>query len=145
MQGDGVEVLQDVGRVLVVLDEQLRDEVQGGACEGLGGVRAGRGPGAQSGHEDPAEGVEDEGVVARLRHAFADRGDGDDDPLGDVHDQLGHPRLGGHELAGELAVVDADRPQVIEDVHHRLRSHRDEWRSGGVLGHVRLLGSGTPR
>ncbi|MFC7796213.1 hypothetical protein [Streptomyces cinereoruber] len=144
MQGDGVEVLQDVGRVLVVLDEQLRDEVQGGAGEGFGGVWAGRGPGAQGGDEDPAEGVEDEGVVARFRHAFADRGDGDDDPLDDVHDELGHPRLGGRELAGELGVVDVDRPQVVEGVHHRLRGHRDEWRGGGVLGHVRLLGSGPP-
>ncbi|MFE5512355.1 hypothetical protein ACFQ9J_17415 [Streptomyces sp. NPDC056529] len=129
----------------MVLDEQLRDEVQGAAGEGPGGVRAGRGPDAQGGHEDPAESVEEEGAVARFRHAFDDRGDGDGDPLDDVHDQLGHPRFGGRELAGELGVLDADRPQVVEDDHYRLWSHRGEWRGGGVLGHARLLGSGPPR
>ncbi|MFF5639740.1 hypothetical protein [Streptomyces sp. NPDC012825] len=145
MQGGAVEVLQDVGQLLVVLDEQPRDEVQSGEGEGFGGVRAGRGPGAQGGHEDAAEGVEGEGVVARFRREFADRGDGDDDPLDDVHDQLGHLRFGGRELVGELGVVDADRPQVVEDVHHRLRGHRDERYGSGVLGHLRLLDSGPPR
>ncbi|MFJ5726138.1 hypothetical protein [Streptomyces sp. NPDC093149] len=47
-----------------------------------------------------ADRLQGEGVVARLRVEAAQRGDGDDDPFGDVREQRGHPRLGGDELGG---------------------------------------------
>jgi hypothetical protein len=50
---------------------------------------------------DASESLQGEGVRARLARLRAgQRGDGDDDPFGDVDEQLGHPRLAAGEIAG---------------------------------------------
>jgi hypothetical protein len=107
-----------------------------GVCDALRRVRSGLLPGAQGVQEDASERLQGEGVIARLARVRAgQRGERDDDPFGEVHEQRGHPRFGGHELGGGFGVAGLRRPEVVESAHHRVRGHRGERRSGGGFGH----------
>jgi hypothetical protein len=119
----------------VILGEDLFGEADDGMGDALRCVRPGLRPVVQSGHEDASDGLQGEGVVARLRVDAAQRSDRDDDPLGDVHEQRGHRRFGGEELSGGMGVAGLDRPEVVEGADHRVRGHRGE-RRGGVLEHA---------
>ncbi|QXE38785.1 hypothetical protein KQY30_35890 [Streptomyces sp. GMY02] len=100
---------------LVVLSEELRGEVDDRAGDALRRVRPGLRPDPQGGHEDAPQGLQGEGVLARLTRVRAGRrGDRDDDPGGDVDEQLGNPRLRAGELASGAAVVGLDGPEVVE-------------------------------
>ncbi|WP_186785330.1 hypothetical protein [Streptomyces misionensis] len=84
---DGLQLAQGVGDVLVVVGEELRGEVDDGAGDALHRVRPGPRPVPQRGHEDAPQGLQGEGVLARLARVRAgQRGDRDDDPGGDVGD-----------------------------------------------------------
>ncbi|MFI8308463.1 hypothetical protein ACIF80_34710 [Streptomyces sp. NPDC085927] len=128
----GLQLAQSVGDVLVVLGEELQGEVDDGAGDAFRRVRPGLRPGPQRGHEDAPEGLQSEGVRARLaRFRAGQRGDGDDDPFDDVDEQLGHPRLAAGELAGGVDVVGLHGPEVAERADGRVRGHRGERHVGG--------------
>ncbi|MFF4764249.1 hypothetical protein [Streptomyces sp. NPDC001292] len=143
-QADGSHVPEDVGDVLLswvrislvmlMTAWAMPFAVSGPVCAQV----------VQGGHEDASDGLQGEGVVARIRVDAAQRGDRDDDPLGDVHEQRGHPRFVGEELAGGLGVAGLDRPEVFEGAEHRVRGHRGE-RHSGVLKHRPLPTYGPPR
>ncbi|WP_406351354.1 hypothetical protein OHB56_02455 [Streptomyces sp. NBC_01635] len=83
------------------------------------------------------------GGLARLvRLGAGQRGDGNDDPLGDVDEQLGHPRFSAGELAGEVHIVGLDVPEVAEDADGRVGVIGGE-QHGGV-GHVDSSRTGRP-
>lgn len=119
----------------MVLGEQLLREVDDGAGDALGRVRPGLRPDPQRGHEDAPEGLQGEGVLARLAGLRAgQRGDRDDDPRRGVDEQFGHPRFSAGELAGGVDIVGLDGPEVAEGADGRGRGHRGEWRGVGHVG-----------
>ncbi|WP_371583904.1 hypothetical protein [Streptomyces sp. NBC_01314] len=79
---------EDVVDVFVVLGEDLFGEADDGLGGALRCVRPGLCP-VVGGHEDASDGLQGEGAVARLRIGAAQRGDRDDDLLGDFHEQRG--------------------------------------------------------
>ncbi|MEW2516391.1 hypothetical protein [Streptomyces sp. NPDC046870] len=132
---DGLQLAQGVSDVLVVLREELLREVDDGAGDALRRVRSGLRPDPQRGHEDAPQGLQGEGVRARLACGRAgQRGDRDDDPRRDVDEQFGHPRFGAGELAGGTGVVGLDGPEVAEGADGRVRGHRCERRGVGHVG-----------
>ncbi|MEU5714086.1 MULTISPECIES: hypothetical protein [Streptomyces] len=139
---DGLQLAQGVGDVFVVLGEELLREVDDGAGDALRRVRSGLRPGSQRGHEDPPEGLQGEGVRARLAGLRAgQRGDRYDDAFGDVDEQLGHPRCNTGELVGGVDVVGLGGPEVAEGADGLVRSHRGERRG---VGHVGSSRTGRP-
>ncbi len=129
---------------MLFLGEDLPDEGDDRAGDAFHRVRIGLRPAAQGGHEDPADGLQGEGVVARIRVDAPQGGDRNDDALRGIREQFGHPRIGACEPGGCFGVAGLHGPQVAEGAEHSVRRHRGE-RRGGVLEHGRLLTYGSPR
>ncbi|WP_331734951.1 hypothetical protein OG974_30165 (plasmid) [Streptomyces sp. NBC_00597] len=145
-EADGFHVAQDFGDGLpaVLHREELPYEGDDRVGDAFHCVRPGLRPGAQGGREDPSDGLQCEGVVTRLRVDAAQPGDREDDPLRDVREQYGHPRIGAGEPGSRFGVAGLHSTEVAEGAEHRVRRHRGE-RHGGVLEHERLLIDGPPR
>ncbi|MFD8220839.1 hypothetical protein ACFV2U_46060 [Streptomyces sp. NPDC059697] len=146
-QGGGHQLLQGVRDVLVVLGEDLRGEADDGAGDGIRRVCPGvRAPDAQGVQEDGPEFLQ--GERAHARHAVLcgdQRGDRDDDAVGDVYEQGGHLRLLCRELDCGVDVAGLHCPEVVEGADDRVRSHRSERRGYGGLGHGQHSSQGDRR
>ncbi|MER7569430.1 hypothetical protein ABTZ93_42110 [Streptomyces sp. NPDC097941] len=112
-QAHGFHLPEDVGYVFVFLGEDLPGEADDGLGDALRRVRPGLRPVEQGGHEDPSDGLQGEGVVARLRVDATQRGDRGDDPVGDLYEQRGHCRVGG-ELGSGLGVAGLDSRRYLK-------------------------------